>query len=372
MLVDLANLIRSVFHFSLISILAVSAILALPLNSSALSKDDLNSHLDNNASKHRSSIPTELNLSIQQQLRQTTSSSQSKSDNISLNSTFSPLSLQGETYASPLTSSSPSPTVGGYIPSYCYGVGIIIFTDTANLDTGEGLFVYTSDTGEVAVETGFVNDYRVWSLNLATNGLGLIKGKYNIYVSTPCDDNEYGYNSIGRDYSNPLFSDVHFGVLSIVPTACNEACTPVYRFYNIQNGAHFYTSNDSEKRTLLETAKQYRYEGIVNFGKTSQEEALIPVHRFYNLKTGTHFYTASQSEATRVNNTMSATYRYEGIAYYTHSGPAANTSPVHRFYKFNQGVHFFTSNQSEATTVNNAMSNTYRYEGVSYYNIANE
>jgi hypothetical protein len=234
------------------------------------------------------------------------------------------------------------------------------------------MYGFTSHDGEVAVETGFVSDYRVWSFDLAANGLGLINGKYNIYVSSPCDDDEYGNNDLGRDFSNPLFDDIHYGILSIVPAVCNESCTPVYRFYNAQSGAHFYTSNDSEKRDILNTSKQYRYEGIVNFALISQEGALIPVHRFYNLKTGTHFYTASQSEATRVNNTMSHTYRYEGVAYYTNSGPVSNSIPVHRFYKFNQGVHFFTSNQAEATAVNNTMSHAYRYEGAAYYNIANE
>jgi len=61
------------------------------------------------------------------------------------------------------------------------------------------------------------------------------------------------------------------------------------------------------------------------------------------------------------------TYRYEGIAYYVYPTQVAGTGPVHRFYNFTNGSHFYTSNQSEATYVNDHLYNTYRYEGIAYY-----
>ena len=94
---------------------------------------------------------------------------------------------------------------------------------------------------------------------------------------------------------------------------------------------------------------------------------MAAVYRFYNLRTGVHFYTASQSEADNVKHSLSSLYRYEGVSFHAYTSSINNASPVHRFYNFKQGVHFYTSNQSEATVVNSTLGDTYRYEGISYY-----
>ena len=272
--------------------------------------------------------------------------------------------LSNETYVGPITTSNRSPTIYGYIPERCNDVGILVYADTANFTTGEGIFAFFSEAGDVGLVTDDTSQYAgFFSLNLANNNLGLINGKYNIFVSTMC-----GWSNT---YSDPFYEDLYYDSISIIPTSCSAICAPVHRFYNTQNGAHFYTSNESEKRTVLDLS-QYRYEGIVNFAKTSQEAGTVPVHRFYHKVNGTHFYTSNQAEASNVNATLSGTYRYEGVSYYAHSQPVISTVSVHRFYKFQQGVHFFTSNQAEASNVNATLSGTYRYEGVSYYNIINQ
>ena len=75
---------------------------------------------------------------------------------------------------------------------------------------------------------------------------------------------------------------------------------------------------------------------------------------------------------------MASTYRHERVAYYAFSAPynvsfvpEGFSTPVHRFYKFKQGVHFYTASQQEATTVNNTMYGSYRYEGTPFYIINN-
>jgi hypothetical protein len=147
---------------------------------------------------------------------------------------------------------------------------------------------------------------------------------------------------------------------------------PVHRFYNFKQGVHFYTANQTEATHVNNTmGHTYRYEGISYFTYRNNSTAnTMPVHRFYNFKQGVHFYTANQTEATHVNNTMGHTYRYEGVAYYGKKSPKPGSS-VHRFYNFKQGVHFYTANQTEATHVNNTMGHTYRYEGVAYYSFSN-
>lgn len=96
-----------------------------------------------------------------------------------------------------------------------------------------------------------------------------------------------------------------------------HAGTPVYRFYNYKQGAHFYTSNFSEYKNILTTSgNTFRYEGVSYSVRPSMESGTIPVHRFYNFKQGVHFYTSNQAEATNINNNLYTTFRYEGVSYY--------------------------------------------------------
>ena len=96
------------------------------------------------------------------------------------------------------------------------------------------------------------------------------------------------------------------------------------------------------------------------------DSTCIPVHRFYNFKQGSHFYTSSEDEKRQVMK-MTDIFRYEGITSFAKDFQDSDTLPVHRFYNFKQGVHFYTSNQAEATYINNNLYSTFRYEGVSYY-----
>ncbi len=102
--------------------------------------------------------------------------------------------------------------------------------------------------------------------------------------------------------------------------------SPVYRFYKFNQEVHFFTSNQSEYQSVLNNYSSiYRYEGIlyyvdtINTGTQFCSPSLVPVYRFYNLRTGVHFYTANQVEKNNVQTNLSWLYRYEGIAYYSAS-----------------------------------------------------
>lgn len=261
--------------------------------------------------------------------------------------------LQGRTSINSQITASNTPTLTGTLPTWCNDIVIGISTTQS-----DSIKFFFSDYGQVNVSNGN------WSLNLASNSYGLVNGVYDIFIASECD--------YSGSYSDPLYADLHYGALSIVPGVCDELCVPVYRFYNTKNGAHFYTTSESEKRTVLDYP-EYRFEGISSYAKQyrSAIPGMIPVYRFYNFKQGVHFYTANQYEASNVNNDQSSTYRYEGVSYYTYANQEYGTAPLYRFYKFSQGVHFYTSNQQEASTVNNTQSSTYKFEGVSYYNIVN-
>ncbi len=156
----------------------------------------------------------------------------------------------------------------------------------------------------------------------------------------------------------------------VVPSASADYAADMiatHRFYNLKTGTHFYTANDNESNHVrANLASTYRYENIGFHAYSTPAPDRVPVHRFYNFQNGVHFYTANQNEATQVNNSLTHIYRYEGISYYSDAAVIVSNVGVHRFYNFRNGTHFYTGNQNEATYVNSILYHTYRYEGVAY------
>lgn len=141
---------------------------------------------------------------------------------------------------------------------------------------------------------------------------------------------------------------------------------PVYRFYNLRTGSHFYTASEDEKSNVVATmAATLRYEGVAYTLNTASPDMTVPLYRFYNMRTGAHFYTAGETEKNNVIATMSATLKFEGVAYYV-SGNSAGT-PVYRFYNLRNGTHFYTAGDTEKNNVMTNYPTVYRYEGPAFY-----
>jgi len=99
--------------------------------------------------------------------------------------------------------------------------------------------------------------------------------------------------------------------------ASNKDAGPeVFRFYNHDTGTHFYTASEAERDTVKATLSNYEYEGIAYTAYADDgggtHEAL---YRFYNTETGAHFYTASETEVALTKQNLPQ-YHYDGIAYY--------------------------------------------------------
>ena len=93
--------------------------------------------------------------------------------------------------------------------------------------------------------------------------------------------------------------------------------TPLYRFYNFKKGSHFYTASETEKNEVIaRLSGTYRYEGEAYRVCASPVAGSLPVYRFYNVQKGVHFYTASEVERASVVERLSSVYRFEGAAYY--------------------------------------------------------
>lgn len=92
---------------------------------------------------------------------------------------------------------------------------------------------------------------------------------------------------------------------------------PLYRFYNRANGSHFYTAS-AEEANMIKTkwSSVYSYDGPTYSVSPQPVPGSVPVYRFYNVKNGSHFYTASEQERNAVIAKWSGTYQYEGPAFW--------------------------------------------------------
>ena len=149
------------------------------------------------------------------------------------------------------------------------------------------------------------------------------------------------------------------------PAPVPEARSPVYRFYNLATGAHFYTNNVGERDFVIANYRSYQYEGPVFLAATQPAAGLSPVFRFYNAATNSHFYTVDAGERDFVIATY-PTYKYEGPAWYAQLAAGGTASPMYRFYNTARNTHFYTISAAEANNVRNTMP-AFTYEGVAYY-----
>src|SRR5262250_2310681 len=108
--------------------------------------------------------------------------------------------------------------------------------------------------------------------------------------------------------------------------------------------------------------------GALTFASVAwaQAAAVSPVYRFYNLHTGCHFYTISQKERDFVIANYSQTFVYEGPVFSAYIAPVDGTVGVTRFYNVQTGCHFYTDSIDE---VNYVLAHYPQFilEGVVYY-----
>ncbi|NTW29251.1 MAG: tandem-95 repeat protein [Coriobacteriia bacterium] len=159
------------------------------------------------------------------------------------------------------------------------------------------------------------------------------------------------------------------GIAMVAFPASASAATraPVYRFYNLQNGSHFYTASADERDTVIATYSVYKFEGAAYTINTSNPDNSAPLYRFYNKKNGSHFYTVSASERDTVIATWPDIYSYDGPAYNVCATNVTGSTPVYRFYNVTNGSHFYTASDTERDAVIANWPNVYRYEGPAFW-----
>ena len=191
------------------------------------------------------------------------------------------------------------------------------------------------------------------------------RGRYT--ASVPAGEYDFDAHSPASDCNDLLDVTVPPAAtfvqnLTVAPSTLEGQ--PVYRFFNMKPGTHFYSANDAEFINVYENMTGvFKYDGIAYVVPVGTPEGFKPLYRFFNKKSGVHFYTMDEAEKARVM-AMTSMYTYEGIAYNVTSNPEG--LPVYRFYVPARNAHFYTADQSEIMN-NTKLSNYYQFEGVAYY-----
>jgi hypothetical protein len=159
------------------------------------------------------------------------------------------------------------------------------------------------------------------------------------------------------------------GNITVTATfAINQSLLPVWRFYNMRTGTHFYTADPAEKNAVVATLSSiYRLEGVAYNVNTANPANSAPLYRFYNVVTGAHFYTADTVERDRLINTMAAVYHFDGPAYNVCLTNVAGSTTVWRFFDVVTGTHFYTADAAEKASVIANLSAIYHLDGPAFY-----
>lgn len=159
----------------------------------------------------------------------------------------------------------------------------------------------------------------------------------------------------------------HFGAYLSGEALKAPPTDAVYRFYNRQTGTHFYTVDPGERDNVIANLGWlYSYEGPAYNAYRTEQVNTIPLYRFYNMDTGTHFYTADEAEAENVIINLDWLYEFEGEAYFICDSGGLATQSAYRFYNRRNGVHFYTATEHERNQVIANLGWLFTYEGPAF------
>lgn len=141
----------------------------------------------------------------------------------------------------------------------------------------------------------------------------------------------------------------------------------VYRFFDNHTGTQFLTGSVDERNMLIATRSDLKYEGLGMGGiaSGSSDPNTVPVYRFFDTNNGTHFFTTSATEVKTVATTRQDMVA-EGANFMEHATQQAGDNAVYRFFNAHNGTHFFTSSGAEQATIMSTRPDM-AYEGIAFY-----
>jgi len=148
---------------------------------------------------------------------------------------------------------------------------------------------------------------------------------------------------------------------------------PVYRFWSPLTSSHFYTINEAERSSLIDNYPEaWIYEGVAyQTQPTAGSTGARPVYRFWSPLASGHFYTINEAEKQSIINTYpSSVWTYEDVAFYAFAPgeQPAGALPVYRFWSPLVSHHFYTIDEAEKQLVIDTYPlEVWTYEGIAWY-----
>ena len=156
----------------------------------------------------------------------------------------------------------------------------------------------------------------------------------------------------------------------IQPQATAADFQPVQRVQNASlYGAYFFSIYASEISTALVTNPSWKLEGPAFWTSVASGVDLYPVHRFQNKLNGSYLYTIYDGERANIVANYSATFTYEGIAWYARQTqtPVPGWSALYRFRNKTNGTYLFSAYESEKNAIVANYPAVFELEGIAYY-----
>lgn len=167
----------------------------------------------------------------------------------------------------------------------------------------------------------------------------------------------FGDRNLPTDLDLAILADIGYEILAYDQT-------PVYRFFHFTRGFHFYTTDENERQDVTDRSAtgelQYAYENVAYNVLASDTDNLtgasidgaLPVYRFFNRQTGAHFYTMDENEKNVIIDTLD-NYNFEGEAYYAFAAESEiiETVPLYRMLNTQTGSHLFTIDRGEFNAI---------------------
>ena len=139
------------------------------------------------------------------------------------------------------------------------------------------------------------------------------------------------------------------GIFEYTPDPGHRA-VPVYRFYNRNLDAHFYTAVAAERAFVLAHYPQFADEGIAFWAFGEAGAGTIPAHRFFDTVRGTHAYTTDAEERDSML-AQTPVLAYEGIGFHVLATSEPGTVALYRFLHATNGATLYTASWDEALHV---------------------
>ena len=140
---------------------------------------------------------------------------------------------------------------------------------------------------------------------------------------------------------------------TVFPSAQPSTSLKTFRYFDTENGTHFFTDDPTEAATVSSARSDLVTEGV-GFNAVSptvKDPNAAPVYRFFDQTDGTHFFTVSESEKAAIIATRPDLIFEPSSTFYEHTTEQAGDMPAYRFFDSVHGTHYYTASSVETAGI---------------------